>query len=417
MELPNAAGVTSHTAMWATWGDPFASIAPLAADSNVTDGDGDGDPSAGMYIMAIAIAIISNISTSAGFLLWKSSSTTEMDLPVFRRWRWWLGLAFLGPLLVVFNLLAYSLLEQSTIACFAGLSIVFSALITHFASSERKCLGWCTVHESLECTDWGLIACIFLGVSLITTYDGVSADDDASEPLTLLQASTAIRCMSTIAYVVMAWTLGTLCATFLVCKGFERCVTAEGIPYIAVLMAFTGATCASVSVACMRVISAAAYAVAASGFQVLTTWPGSDFWYAVVALLIDVPFQFVLLQATLTHAPVALGVPAYQSFVVLMGLFANFVIWQPGDELLRDRGYLQPVTDDSQTLHVVISVTSVTFVIAGLACLCYRQQVRLRRDADLSNSPPLSTEFVAGHVSRGPLSEGTPLVDKVAPKP
>jgi len=404
-----------------TWGhgDPLAAnnIALLAASNNITDDE--DETSVSMYIMAIAIAVISNISTSAGFLLWKSSSTTEKDVPVCQRWRWWLGLFFLGPLLVVFNLLAYSLLEQSTIACFAGLSIVFSALITHFASSERKCLAWCTVREQLELTDWGLIACIFIGVSLITTYQGVTAGDDGSEALTLTQASIAIRNTSTVAYVVMAWTLGTVCSTFLVCKGFDRCVTAEGVPYIAVLMAFTGATCASVSVACMRVISAAAYAVASSGLQVLTTFPGSDFWYALVTLLIDVPFQFVLLQATLTHAPVALGVPAYQSFVVLMGLFASYVIWQPA-KVASDRvlEHLSSLATNDQTMDVIISVASVALVIAGLAMLCYRQQVRQRRDTDVSNSPPLSTEFVAGHVSRGPLSEGTPLVDKVlAPKP
>jgi len=102
-----------------------------------------------------------------------------------------------------------------------------------------------------------------------------------------------------------------------------------------------------------------------------------------------------------------------------MGLFASYVIWQPA-KVASDRvlEHLSSLATNDQTMDVIISVASVALVIAGLAMLCYRQQVRQRRDADVSNSPPLSTEFVAGHVSRGPLSEGTPLVDKVlAPKP
>ena len=72
------------------------------------------------------------------------------------------------------------------------------------------------------------------------------------------------------------------------------------------------------------------------------------------------PLQYITLDATIRNSPLGLGVPAYQSFVAIMGLAASYIIWAP----------------PSSAGPVFVSILPVGLVIVGLTMLCYRQSLR-----------------------------------------
>lgn len=337
---------------------------------------------AAIYGFGCLIVILSNFTTSLGFLLWRSSGLWEKELPFMKRWRWWLGLVFLVPVLLIFNCLSYALLPQAVISCFSGLSIVFTVSLGHLSTLEwyrercRCCIKCIDVQEHLALADWVAVASVISGVTLIAVYRGVNEDSDDGV-LTMEDSATVIEEPSTIIFASISWFLGLICTVALTLKVHERWGDdSDRVLYMAVGFAFASAMCAAVSVATMQIISAAFYDVVENGWDSIVHWPGSAVWYAVLALCIGVSMQYFLLQATLAIAPVAIGVPAYQSFVVFTGVLADYVIWDA------------TLSEDTMGVDVAIDIIALGLVIAGLCFLCYRQQ--RRRQAEKDAEQPLA---------------------------
>jgi len=363
-----------------------------------------------LYGVGCLLVVISNFSTSIAFLLWRASGLQEKELPFLKRWRWWLGFLLLVPVLVLENVLSYALLPQSVISCFSGLSIVFTALIVHLLSTKsirespwcHTCITLCDVQEHLEWPDWLAIFGVLGGTTLISVYNGLTDD---SSVLTLAKSADQVESSGTIVFAAFAWVLGISCSSMVLFKTPERCASSSGdtLLYLAILMAFAAAMCAAVSVATLRVISSAAYEVSEHGWDVTTSWPGSCVWYAALGLAIDIPMQYFLLQATLTSAPLAIGVPAYQSFVVLTGVIANYVIW--GDINLD-------VTSSASatSLAVAVDIISLSLVIAGLVALCHRTQKRQHEQKQQEGKDPQTLTADAEQLTKHQPRESSRLL-------
>eukprot|EP00325_Prymnesiales_sp_UTEX-LB-985_P022891 CAMPEP_0174718802 /NCGR_PEP_ID=MMETSP1094-20130205/30037_1 /TAXON_ID=156173 /ORGANISM="Chrysochromulina brevifilum, Strain UTEX LB 985" /LENGTH=327 /DNA_ID=CAMNT_0015918995 /DNA_START=236 /DNA_END=1220 /DNA_ORIENTATION=+ len=258
------------------------------------------------------------------------------------------------------------------------------------------------VQEHLEWPDWLAIFGVLGGTTLISVYNGLTDD---SSVLTLAKSADQVESSGTIVFAAFAWVLGISCSSMVLFKTPERCASSSGdtLLYLAILMAFAAAMCAAVSVATLRVISSAAYEVSEHGWDVTTSWPGSCVWYAALGLAIDIPMQYFLLQATLTSAPLAIGVPAYQSFVVLTGVIANYVIW--GDINLD-------VTSSASatSLAVAVDIISLSLVIAGLVALCHRTQKRQHEQKQQEGKDPQTLTADAEQLTKHQPRESSRLL-------
>ena len=123
----------------------------------------------GKIVIGIVLVVLGSLCVSVGFHFWKWSHEVEGDLPIWKRWRWWVGLvsSMLAPLGC--DAASYALLPLALIAPFGALPILFSGL---FAAT-----GWFGVLEPLTRLDVLAMFIIASGVTLVscvTVSTGVS---------------------------------------------------------------------------------------------------------------------------------------------------------------------------------------------------------------------------------------------------
>ena len=101
--------------------------------------------------------------------------------------------------------------------------------------------------------------------------------------------------------------------------------------------------------------------------------------------------------------PLAIGVPAYQSFVVLTGVIANYVIW--GDINLD-------VTSSASatSLAVAVDIISLSLVIAGLVALCHRTQKRQHEQKQQEGKDPQTLTADAEQLTKHQPRESSRLL-------
>ena len=363
-----------------------------------------GEYTVGSYAAGCVILVVSNFSTAFGFFIWKSDSYYDQDIIWYRRWRWWAGFTCIFPLLVLFDCISYAMLPQSVISCFGGLSIVFTVLLAQAATVNMfGMFSWAgKIQQNLTRVEWLSILLVLCGSSLISIYDGVVNADD-QHTTTMQEAADAVERLGTIGFVATAWVLAAVVCTFICRGGMAQFEGSGWVPYLCVVTAFTAGTTSAVSVAAMSVISTAIFAVADEGWDTITEWPGSSVWYGALAVAISVPLQYITLDATIRNSPLGLGVPAYQSFVAIMGLAASYIIWAP----------------PSSAGTVFVSILSVGLVIVGLTMLCYRQSIREKEQEAAEALEKMDAESgkdgapAAAPASAGAeINEATPLVPR-----
>ena len=92
-----------------------------------------------LWQFGLVLITITTFTTAVGLLLFKRSADVESHLPLWQRWRWWCGFFLTTILLAVMDSIAYAMTPLSLIAPFAGLTIVWSSLLSS--------LGCCGFHE------------------------------------------------------------------------------------------------------------------------------------------------------------------------------------------------------------------------------------------------------------------------------
>ena len=144
--------------------------APMASggDAASTGVRGDLQRTAG-----VCLVIAGSFSSSIGLLLFKRSSLCEAQLPFHRKRFWHLGFLFLVVNATVIDLVAFSFTPLSLIAPFAGLTIVFTALLAASGlvtgARHKEALGW---------LDGIVIAVVVAGVTLVSLHGPTSAEGE-----------------------------------------------------------------------------------------------------------------------------------------------------------------------------------------------------------------------------------------------
>ena len=130
--------------------------------------------------LGISLISLGCLSSAIGMLFMKWSADVEADLPLYKRRRWVLGFFFLVVNATAIDVLAFAITPLSMIAPFAGLTIVFTALL---AST-----GWIHVKEELSPTAVGCTALVLLGVTIASIF-GPHPSKDEQLPLEAMQGN------------------------------------------------------------------------------------------------------------------------------------------------------------------------------------------------------------------------------------
>lgn len=336
--------------------------------------------------LGVSLISLGCLSSAIGLLAMKWSATVEVGLPLHRRVRWWFGFLFLVVNATAIDVVAFGITPLSLIAPFAGLTIVFTALL---AST-----GWLHVHEGLSPVDVACIAVVLLGVTLVSVYGPHPADQ--------LPMSQMMRNFLHPQFVAFsASTLTTVVVWLVVWKAppCVRCRPAPDGPVTTFLSAFTAAACGALSQLFLKIVSVAIKVqVEGSG----APWLPDDPTYplallSLLGLATTAPTQLYLLNTTLASSTVALSVPLYQSLMILLTVTAGGIFFREFDE--------------ASTASMAIFGLSVLLVMVGLAALSLHQETKRTAAvaAAVTSSasaepppPPLSGKrTMADHLRRG----------------
>ena len=329
--------------------------------------------------LGVSLISIGCLSSAIGLLAMKWSATVEADRPLHRRVRWWFGFLFLVVNATAIDVVAFGITPLSLIAPFAGLTIVFTALL---AST-----GWLHVREALSPADVACIAVVLLGVTLVSVYGPHPADE-----LPLSQMMQNFLHPQFVAF--SASTLTTVVAWLVVWKAppCARCRPAPDGPVTTLLSAFTAAVCGALSQLFLKIVSVAIKVqVEGSG----APWRPGDAtyplaWAALLGLAATAPTQLYLLNTTLASSTVALSVPLYQSLMILLTVTAGGIFFRE--------------FDDASAASMAVFGLSVLLVMAGLGALSLHQETK--RAAAAAAVAAAVTSSASAEPPPPPLSAG-----------
>lgn len=196
-----------------------------------------------LWQLGLVLVTITTFTSAIGLLLFKRSADIEAHLPIWKRWRWWCGFFLSTVLLAVMDSIAYALTPLSLIAPFAGLTIVWSALLSS--------LGWFGFNEHLTRSDLSCTALVITGVTLVSVSASHNNDpepslselrDDFRNPLFLAYASIS-------ALLVVAWLLVSLSLCL------ERYRPSKHSALMTFICAYCAAACGSLTQVFMKTLS------------------------------------------------------------------------------------------------------------------------------------------------------------------
>ena len=299
-----------------------------------------------LWQFGLVLVACNTFTTAVGLLLFKRSSDLESHRSLLLRPRFWCGIFFTVVVLAVTDSIAYSMTPLSLIAPFAGLTMVWSALLAHVG-----CFGF---RERLTRTDVACTALVLAGVTLVTS---VGAHGDPDPTVAELQAdfsSPLFLCYAAFTYAaVTSWLAVSLCPCGRPYRPSPKSVM------VTMLCAYCAAACASLTQVFMKVLSSAVRVGTRDGASL---WREPLLYIAAGGLATSAPTQLYLLNSSLASSSVTLAVPAYQSLVIILTIATGGIFFQ------EFAGYTPAAAASF--------VAAVLMVMAGLAVLSYQHQER-----------------------------------------
>jgi hypothetical protein len=233
----------------------------------------------------------------------------QVGLPIWRKRFWLAGFFFLVVNATIIDLVAFALTPLSLIAPFAGMTIVFSALL---AASGLITGG---VKEVIERLDMLVIGIILAGVTTVSLFGPRSPEGDPPNMETMLTYfyNPPFVLFSVISSVVIFSFVTTQCFAC------GRAWLNEYAVLKTLCNAFTAAGCGALSQMSLKIV-ATAIRETVNGRPALMSLA---FWASLFGLAAFAPLQLVLLNSTLANSPVSFAVPVYQTLLIVLTILAG----------------------------------------------------------------------------------------------
>lgn len=239
----------------------------------------------------------------------RGARSRQVGLPIWRKKYWLAGFLFLVVNATIIDLIAFALTPLSLIAPFAGLTIVFSALL---AASGLVSGGEKDVIERLDAL---VIGIILAGVTTVSLFGPRSPEGEPPDMATML---TYFYNPSFVLFSVVS---SVVIFSFVTTQSFAcgRAWLSEYAVLKTFCNAFTAAGSGALSQMCLKIV-ATAIRETVSGKPALTSLA---FWASLFGLVAFAPLQLVLLNSTLASSPVSYAVPVYQTLLIVLTILAG----------------------------------------------------------------------------------------------
>jgi len=267
-------------------------------------------------------------------------------LPLLRKKFLIAGFFFLVVNATVIDLVAFSLTPLSLIAPFAGMTIVFSALLaaSGLVSGGQK--------EVIGRLDALVIGIILLGVTTASLFGPRSPEGEPPDMETMASyfdnpPFVAFSLVSSV--IILSFVLSQFLAAgrawinqYAVLKTF--------------CTGFTAAGCGALSQMCLKIVSTALR----EKFNGRPALRSFAFFASLLGLAVFAPLQLVLLNRTLATSPLSYAVPLYQTMLIILTILAGGTFFLEFGSMDR--------------LHGLLFTCGVLLATLGLCLLSFRKK-------------------------------------------
>ena len=253
-------------------------------------------PPAGLVFVGILLASVGACVSGLGMNLMKASSRLEYDRPLYRRYRWIMGISLACWVNTALDTVAFALAPLSVIAPIGGLTIVVSVMLA-------RC-GWAGERELVVPAQWVAIGAVVGGVAVVDVY--------GPHPDPQFNTSEVLQHFHNEGFVTYQFlTVGAV--TFLYAGMFLGYL---GGPHIetTITAAVAGGMCSGITQTMMKVMATCVGAWVIKGelpFEIF------EFWIALVELVILAFVLLHVLNVCIASANLAISTPLYQVMVIL----------------------------------------------------------------------------------------------------
>lgn len=290
--------------------------------------------------IGIALACVGATTAGFGMNLIKASAKYESHLPLYKRWRFLLGVATVLVINGGLDSVAYALAPLSVIAPIGGLTIVTSALVANSGITGSV--------ERLKAVQWLTIFVITGGVAVVVFFGPKPAAELSNEDAlqNFVRLPFIIYQVVTVSVVLCTY---SLLALGLAPRSTYRRTVSTGL---------AAGMCSSITQSMLKI-------VAVTGAEFVTTgvlaWDNVILWVALIELGIAAVVLLHMLNLCLASAPVSIATSTYQTAMILMTVCAGIALYHD-------------LTLDTSPSEIGIFVTAVVCIIFGVAILMTTRQ-------------------------------------------
>lgn len=287
-----------------------------------------------MAVVGIVLATIGACTSGFGMNMLKASSRLERGRPLWRRYRFILGISLACWVNTALDCVAFALTPLAIIAPIGGVTIVASVLFAHYGcAGEREYVSW---------AQWVAIATVVGGVAMVDVY-GPHPEPVLNSTVVLSHfhdeafIGYQVLAFSTTAFVYWAMYLGKL-----------------GGPTLetTIFTAIASGLCSGMTQTMLKLV---ATCVADYLLHDATPFHRPEFWVALVELLLVAIVLLHLLNVCITSANLALSTPIYQVCIIVFTVVAGCAYY--GD------------LDVATRAELLMFFLGVSCVLGGLAVL------------------------------------------------
>lgn len=291
-----------------------------------------------LIVVGIALATVGSFTSGMGLNLMKASSRLERHKPLWRRYRWLVGVSLACWVNASLDVVAFALAPLAVIAPIGGVTIVASVLFARMGCAGER--------EFVSLTQWLAIFAVVGGVAIVDVF--------GPHPDPVLNTTAVLQHFHEPPF--MLYQLAAFSVVGVMYAGLWTGRLGGPSLETTLVSALAGGMCSGITQTMMK-----AMATCAAAWVVDGTLPFRhvEFWIAVVELVVVALILLHTLNVCIASANLALSTPLYQVCVITFAIVAGCAFY--GDLELATRA------------EIFMFALGVVSVFIGLGALILRR--------------------------------------------
>lgn len=310
----------------------------------------------------------------------KASTRLESHKPLWRRYRWLIGVSLACWVNTSLDIVAFALAPLALIAPIGGLTIVVSVLLAR--------AGFAGEREQVSNPQWVAIGAVIGGVAVVDMYGPHPEPDFNTSVVFEHFHNDGFVAYQLLALAVVVFAYAGLCLGKLGGHNIKTTLTS----------AVAGGLCSGITQTMMKVMSMCAAASALNGDLPFLI---PEFWIALAELSLVAIVLIHMLNLCLSSANLAIATPLYQVSVIIFTIVASCAFY--GD---------LSVATQSELMMFILGVVA---VLSGLGVLIFKREKneKLLPTYEKSNDPKPAPTAEPHEPHTAPMHVELALVDEL----